>query len=55
MGSDGKPAPVRVGDNYTLAMLPTDLALKFTPALAALAAEFVGPDGASSNPKIREK
>ena len=47
VGSDGKPAPVRVGDNYTLAMLPTDLALKFTPALAVLAAEFVGPDGAS--------
>ena len=48
VGSDGKPVPVRVGDNYTLAMLPTDLALKFTPELAAIASEFLGPNGASS-------
>lgn len=46
--SAGKPAPVHVGDNYTLAMLPTDLALKFTPELAAIASEFIGPNGASS-------
>ena len=46
--SDGKPAHVRVaGDKYTLAMLPTDLTLKFTPELSAIASEFIGSDGES--------
>ena len=47
VSNDSKPSPIHVG-KYTLAMLPTDLAVKNTPQLASMASEFLGPNGESN-------